>query len=197
MSDGTITKFIHQLRDGNVDAATPIWRHFYERLVTKADSRINTRVRRVVDGDDVAQAVFSECFRGIQAGRFPELHDRDNLWALLIEMATRRASNANRDERAAKRGGGAVGGESAFLTRSGLFTEGFNGIEGDEPTPEFALEVAEELEQKLSPLEPDARQVAELKMSGHTNREISERLGFSIAKVERKLALIRERWESL
>lgn len=64
-----------------------------------------------------------------------------------------------------------------------------------EPTPEFVVMIAEETASKLASL-PDAtlRQVAVLRMEGHTNQEIAKRIGCVSRTVERKLEVIRTLW---
>jgi DNA-directed RNA polymerase specialized sigma24 family protein len=61
----------------------------------------------------------------------------------------------------------------------------------------MAAVLNEALQQRLGDLpEPDLRRVALLKLEGYTNHEISETLECSDRSVERKLNLIRERWEA-
>jgi hypothetical protein len=96
MSEHSVTQFIHLLRDGDPRAATPIWNHFYSRLVTLANKKLKSRVRRVIEGEDVAQSVFDSCFRAMREGRVPDLKNRDNLWALLVTITERKAANVNR-----------------------------------------------------------------------------------------------------
>jgi DNA-directed RNA polymerase specialized sigma24 family protein len=63
---------------------------------------------------------------------------------------------------------------------------------GSEPTPEFAAMVAEEYRRLLERLDDDVlRKVAVLRMEGHTNDEIAEKLGCARRTVARQLALIR------
>lgn len=193
MHDDSLSSFFPALRTGAPEAANKVWSHFHARLVMLANSRLEKRVRRIVDGEDVVQAVFDSCFRAVSEGRIPDLYDRDNLWAVLVEMTARKTSNVNRDERAKKRGGGRVLGESAFLNRSERFSTGLNDVAGDEPSPELVTEVVDSTEWLLSSLDSDARAVVMMKLEGHRNREIAEELGFSLAKVERKLALAREK----
>jgi DNA-directed RNA polymerase specialized sigma24 family protein len=70
-------------------------------------------------------------------------------------------------------------------------------LEADDPTPAVAAVLNEALEQRLRDLpEPDLRRVALLKLEGYTNHEISEALDCSERSVERKLDLIRKRWEA-
>jgi DNA-directed RNA polymerase specialized sigma24 family protein len=66
---------------------------------------------------------------------------------------------------------------------------------GEEPTPEFAAQVAEEYQRLLDLLGEDSlRQVAILKMEGCTNDEVAERLDCSRRTVARKLETIRIIW---
>ena len=97
MSENSVTQFILLLRDGDQKAAAPIWNHFYTRLVTLANKKLSSRVRRVVEGEDVAQSVFDSCFRAVQEGRVPDLKNRDSLWALLVTITERKAFNTNRN----------------------------------------------------------------------------------------------------
>ena len=65
-----------------------------------------------------------------------------------------------------------------------------------EPTPDEAVEVAEECERLLNQLkDPKLRQVALWKLEGYTNEEIAKSLGCVLRTVERKLQAIREIWE--
>ena len=194
MTEQSVSLFIRKLQEGDQRAATPIWNHFFTRLVSLANSKLPSHVKRVTDGEDIAISAFASCCRGIADGRFPELQGRDNLWAVLMQIVEYKASNANRDARVQKRGGGKVRGESVFLKGGDVSGHGLNGLPGCEPTPEFAAMVAEEYAVRLQGLNDLQAQVANLKLEGYTNQEIAEKLGCSLSKVERKLKLIRTSW---
>ena len=69
-------------------------------------------------------------------------------------------------------------------------------IEGPEPTPAFAAQVAEECRRLLECLDsPELRSVALLKVEGYGNEEIADQLGCGLRTVERRLHLIRSIWE--
>jgi hypothetical protein len=69
----------------------------------------------VADEEDIALSALNSLYDGVQAGRFPRLNDRDDLWKLLVTIACRK-TNAFCDRHFAKRrGGGQVRGESALL----------------------------------------------------------------------------------
>jgi DNA-directed RNA polymerase specialized sigma24 family protein len=96
-----------------------------------------------------------------------------------------------RREQTAKRGGGNVVGEAALARHDG------SPLPLDEaavvlPTADFDLH-SEEL---LSQLEPELRDFAILRLLGYRNREIAEMHDCTERKVERKLNLIRLRWQA-
>ena len=80
------------------------------------------------DEEDVALSAFDSFCCNAEAGRFPELADRESLWRLLATFTLRKATRHLRDQARQKRGGGAVaeGG-------SGVLEEVF----GREPDPEL------------------------------------------------------------
>lgn len=66
---------------------------------------------------------------------------------------------------------------------------------GVEPTTEFAVEVADEMERLVRLLDDEAlATVVQLKLGGYSNNDIAEKLGCSTRTVIRKLKRIREEW---
>src|SRR4030095_718133 len=127
-----------------------------------------------------------------------QLHDRLDLWQLLVLLTARKASDLAQHERRQKRGGGAVLDEAALPCPAGSAAqEGpLERIEGPEPTPAFAAQVAEEWLRLLERLDsPELRTVALRKVEGYSNEEIAEQLGCGLRTVERRLRLIRNIWE--
>lgn len=67
---------------------------------------------------------------------------------------------------------------------------------GREPEPALAAEVTEECERLLAALhDPELRQVALLRMDGHSVEEVATKMGCAPRSVKRKLQLIRGIWE--
>ena len=77
-------------------------------LVGLARSKLGDVPRRAEDEEDVALAAFASFCKGIEAGRFSRLDDRDDLWQVLIVLTERKAVDQVRRERAQKRGAGDV-----------------------------------------------------------------------------------------
>ena len=68
-------------------------------------------------------------------------------------------------------------------------------IAGNEPTPEFASELAEEYQQRLDQLGDESlKRVAQLRLEGYDYDEIAGRLGVARRTVARKLEMIRDAW---
>ena len=190
----SVTHWLHGLQHGESFAAGKLWERYYERLVRLASLALRNSPRRVADEEDVAIAAFASFCRGAEVGRFPRLNDRDDLWQVLVMLTRRKAANQLKHDHRQKRGLELARGESFWdsLNDAG---EGIDGLAGHEPTPEFALEIAEECEVLLDLLNDDVlRRVAVAKMEGYTNREIAGQLGVKLRTVERKLKLIRDLW---
>jgi len=196
-SDGSVTHWFEQIREGDSVAAQAIWKRYFPELVRLAREKLRGTPRRVADEEDIASSVMESLFRAAQKGRFPDLADRHDLWRLLLWMTARKVVDLKRREGRKRRGGGKVKGESAFGgADSADERAGLAEVIGDIPTPEFAAMMAEECQRLLERLDdPDLEALAVAKMEGYTNAEIAERLGCSVRTVERQLRLIRKKWQ--
>src|SRR5437763_15051989 len=185
MSAGSVSNWLHALPVGDPEAAQKLWERYFQRLISLARSRLRGAPRRAEDEEDVALSAFDSFCRGAEAGRFPRLADRDDLWRLLVVITARKALHLVRDERRQKRGGETLSPPTALEQ-----------VVGQEPTPEFAAQVADECRRLLDSLGDEGlRSLAVWKMEGYTNDEIADRLGCASRTVERKLRLIRLSWE--
>jgi len=187
MSEGSITRWIGSLKAGDADAARPLWEAFFRRLVGLAREHLRGTPRRAVDEEDVALSAFDSFCAGALRGRFPDLADRHNLWALLVAVTRHKCVDAVRHETRAKRGGSLA---PAALDPHELFAR--------DPSPEFAAELAEEFTARLARLDATGdsmlRVVALAKLDGDTTDEVAARLGCVRRTVERKLVLIERLW---
>jgi DNA-directed RNA polymerase specialized sigma24 family protein len=191
----SVTCWIEELKAGDPAAAAPIWQCYHKRLVGLARRKLGGAPRRVADEDDVVAQAFESFVLRAQAGKFPDLQDRQDLWKLLVKITERKACNQLRDQAREKRGGGRVRGDSVF-GGNGLPADGreMDYLTAQEPTPEFAAMVVEALDVLLRVLEPNLRAIALLKLEGYTNKEIAGKIDRSVPTVERRLKIIRTAW---
>jgi DNA-directed RNA polymerase specialized sigma24 family protein len=192
---GSVTIWVDAMRAGDQEAASQLWRRYFESLVRLARSKLHSKAKGAADEEDVALSAFDSFYGGMARGRFPDLADRDDLWRLLVTIAARKASDQNRWESQQKRGGGRVVRESDLTGGPKPERDGLAQIVGAEPSPEFAALVADECARRLQSLPDESlRQVALLKMEGYLNEEIATRLGCGLRTVARKLEVIRNAW---
>jgi RNA polymerase sigma factor (sigma-70 family) len=188
--EGSVTRWLGPLRAGDPAAAQELWERYFRRLVGLARTKLQGAPRRAADEEDVALSAFDSFRRCAEAGRFPQLADRDSLWRLLVVITVRKAAHLVRDEGRQKRG---VGPDPVTIPDAEALLQE---VLSQEPSPEFAAEVAEDCQRLLDRLgDRELQAVALLRMEGYTVEEVAERLGCAPRSVKRKLALIRTIWE--
>jgi RNA polymerase sigma factor (sigma-70 family) len=180
---GSVTGWLHELKEGNEAAAQQLWNRYFAQLVPLARSRLHG-LERDIDGEDIALSALKSAMLGVQNNRFPDLNDRTGLWPLLVTITARKAINEIKRQRTKKR------------SRAEEEIVDVQSIVGSEPTPEIALQFAEGIEQLIAGL-PDEmlRTIAELKLQDYANDEIARKLNVSTRTVVRKLKRIRQEWE--
>ena len=182
-STGSVTHWLDGLKAGESLAAQALWNTYFAQLVSVAQSRLRG-LDQESDGEDVALSALKSVMLGCQQDRFPTLTDRTSLWPLLVTITARKSIDKVRRQRA--------------KVRDVQQTAGIDDLQvivGKEPSPEFALEVADELESLVARFEePKLRKIAQMKLEGCTNEEIAEELSVSTRTVIRKLNRIRDEW---
>jgi len=192
---GSVSRWIGDLRAGDDDAARELWDRYFAPLVHVCRAMLAEHPRRVADEEDIALSAFDSFCRRAKENGFRHLHDRSDIWQLLVMIAARKAADQIQHECRRKRGGGLVRGESVFASESSDGGWGIEGINGHEATPEFVAIMADECHRLLESLGDEVlREIALLKLEGSTNQEIAERLRCSLRTVERKLWVIRTKW---
>lgn len=193
--DESVSRWIHSLKAGaEGEAQQKLWNHYFERLTRLARSHLSKDLCRVEDEEDVALSVLGSFFDRVQAGQFPELNDRTSLWPLLVTITICKTKNLQRRHCAQKRDARRV---VSFLP-SDAADGVFDPFVDSEPTPEIAVEAAEQATRLIAMLEKESLQiVARMKLDGYTNREIAEKVGVMERTIERRLALIRQTWTEL
>ena len=186
-SFGSVTYWVERLKGGDHLAATKLWEEYFQKLVRLARDKLHGSPRRVSDEEDVALSAFHSFCHGAEHGRFPRLEDRQDLWQLLVMITARKAIDVKEYENRKKRGGVPNDSRTPLPALKDIISK--------EPTPEFALLLAEAYQSLLDRL-PDAtlRSIAVSKMEGYSTEQIAERLHCVPRTIERKLKLIRSYW---
>jgi DNA-directed RNA polymerase specialized sigma24 family protein len=183
---------LNLLKAGDSAAARPLWERYFRRLVGLARAKLRGAPRQAADEEDVALSAFDSFCRAAEEGRFPRLDDRDDLARVLLMLTARKALRLRRDQGRQKRGGGRVVGEADLPAGD---EAALAEVMGDEPTPEFAAQVAEECRRLLGMLgDEQLRQMAVARMEGCTAEELAARFDCAPSTVARKLKKIRETW---
>src|SRR4051794_14548651 len=104
--EGSVTRWISDVRAGQGSAAQHLWERYFDRLVRLARSKLHARRRGVVeDEEDAALSAFDSFCRGAAGGHFPQLGGRDDLWRLLVTITARKALDQVERQGAIRRGG--------------------------------------------------------------------------------------------
>ena len=191
---GSVTLWMAQARDGDSAALQALWERYFPPLIELVRGKLRRAPRAAADEEDVALSAFDSFYRRAAQGTFPQLSDRQDLWCVLVLVASRKACDLVeheqrqiRDWRRVERGGEADDSPAASpLAR----------LISREPDPAFAAEVADNCRRLLAALPDDElRALAVMKLEGHTNDEIAGRIGKAPATVERRLRRIRRCWQ--
>jgi len=175
-----------------------LWESYFLEMVDVARRKLRGAPRGMADEEDVALSAFKSFCLGAKNGRFSQVTDRENLWPLLVAITSHKSVDLIRSENRQKRGGTGKSGSDSERKQQTSIAVNFEEIIQQEPSPEFAMQLAEELERLLNLLDKTGdsalRQVALGKMEGETTTEIAQGLGCARRTVERKLQLITRLW---
>jgi RNA polymerase sigma factor (sigma-70 family) len=189
MSQLLSAELIARWRNGEQNAATILFDRYFDRLIALARKHLSPRLAGRLDPQDVAQSALRCFFAGIQDERFVHTHAGDT-WRLLAALAVNRC---RRQVERHTRGKRDVGREETMPKGSGSFT--LVPREAEEPSPEEAAALAEEVELTLGQLAPLPRQMLELWLQGKDWEEISTATQRSQRTVRRTLEQIRKQLE--
>ena len=194
--ENSVTLWIGQLQAGDSAASQKLWERYVERLLALARRKLPARGLPAADEQDVVQEAFEAFFRAARAGRFPLLHDRTDLWQLLVKITDNKLRDQTKQARRQKRGGGQVRGDSVFAQPGDTeMPAGFDNVPASSPTPDFAAAAVEQCRRLLVMLGNDElEEIALLKLQGYSQEEMAKRLDCSPDTIGRKLRLIREKW---
>lgn len=191
--ESSFQNLVHEIRRGNDDAVARLWGDFFPRVLGLAAKRLEGQRARHAGEEDVALSVIESVVTAIRKGRIQKLDTRDDLWRLLAAMTRRKVVdlvryNGVRDQV----------GESAlnFPGDTESIHVGLARLaQGDLP-PDVAVSIEAECQRLLDLLPKQAyRDVAMMRVSGFTVREIAEKQGCHVTTIERHLQIIRKYWQ--
>jgi DNA-directed RNA polymerase specialized sigma24 family protein len=189
------TYWLPALQQGDEQAAERLWREYFVKIVRLAKRRMTGLRLRAADEEDVALSAMNSFCRMAQNREEP-IVDSSELWRLLATIVKRKVNKERQRQFAEKRQEYRLVGESGVSpNHNNGNKEDDNGLaqlEGREPSPELALELAETWERILEL--PDAEELVILKHEGYSNSEIAEKMGCSTRTVQREIEKIRKEW---
>ncbi len=185
MADDASVDLLARWRGGDAQAATLLFRRYAEKLIALAQRQLSARLAQRVAPEDVVQSVYCSFFVGARDGQYV-LERSGDLWRLLVGITLHKLQHQFRrhlaDRRSIRREEGTNGEELAeFMAQ--------------EPSPDQAVALADELEQALRRLEPLARRVFELRLQGYSLDEIAAAVECCERTVRRTLKRVTEQLE--
>lgn len=196
-SSGSVTKLIRRIKEGDAAADQELVVRYFRRLLGLARAKLQGKCLRAADEDDVVQSALYGFFLGAERGQYPELHDRDDLWQLLVKIITRKVQKLIKHEEAQKRNPktrsarkGSCGPEGTPLPDRDM-----EHLADPKLPPDLEILAQEEIAHLLRRLgNPQLQSIVGWKCEGYTNEEIATMLGCTTRTIERKLNLIRTIW---
>jgi DNA-directed RNA polymerase specialized sigma24 family protein len=188
-SAGSMTLLLRQLKAGDEAALAALHARYGPLLTKKAGGRLRGAgaPRRTADEEDVVQDAFWSFYQGLKDGKLPRLENRHDLLALLTHIVACRVHNHLSREHTHKRYAGPARGDSVLADLAAQA----------EPTPlEHAL-LTDCYRHYLDGLPDSLRATAELYLAGWRQTEIAAELNCVVRTVQRKLALILQRWQAM
>jgi DNA-directed RNA polymerase specialized sigma24 family protein len=198
-SPGSVTQWLQQLQAGDKTVAPQLTERYLRRVLGLARTMLPAQPLGIADEEDVAVNALAAFFLGVENGRFPQLHDREDLWQVLVCLTRRRADhlmkyvNARKRQHATNHDGappqmGLPDADAEECVWEQL-------VDPNQP-PDIEVLLEDEFQYLLACLEDATlREVAIRRVEGYTNDEIATLLNFSVRTVERKLQLIRSIWK--
>ncbi len=182
---GSVSQWIHQAKSGDDQAIAHLHSRYWPRLVELAGKRIPVLPDR--DAEDIAQISFLAVCQAIRANQTPNLENRHQLLAFMTHVIARKAINELKHANAKKRGNGSV----SRLSDRDQWIE-----QRGTPSPTEQALLLDCYQTFVHTLPEHLIAIAELHLSGFTNREIAQKISCVERTIERKLALIRQHWQS-
>lgn len=185
--DTSFVALAARLRAGDQEAAARVVEQYARRLAALARVRLDRRILRKEDPEDVLQSVFKSFFHRCGTGQF-HLESREDLWALLVTITLRKCGHRVEHYTALCRD---VRRDCIPPADSAASWE----MLAREPPPAEAVLLAETVERLLDGLKAHQRAIVVLSLEGESVAGVAARLNLSQRTVHRVLQRVRERLE--
>ncbi len=182
------TQLIERWKQGDQYAAQLLFERYASRLAELAASRMERRIGRRVNGEDVVQSAFSSFFQRTADNKL-QINNARDLWNLLVTITIAKTRSTAREHRAQKR---TVEAEVSAPQSAWLAQE-----LAQEPSPSEAAILVEQIELVTRDLPEKHQEILSLRMAGHMRTEIAEIMGLSRQTIYRVLSLIEQRFNKL
>ena len=177
-------------KNGDETAATELFDRYVNRLIGLARSKLSDKMRRRVEPEDVVQSAYRSFFRKAGGDQYT-LENSGDLWKLMAAITVSKVRGQVEFHTAKKRG---VYTEESVAGQAADFHINPIAI-AEDPTPDDAATVVEELQELMQRLDPLHRQILELALQNFDVNEISVKVERSNRTVRRALQMVRESLE--
>lgn len=182
----SVTHWFIQLRKQDPRAAQELWNRLFQRLAAIAKSKIRTA--RLLDHEDLAIGVMTSLYQSAERGTLPSIHDRKDLWRILLARLRNDCLDQARHDKAIKRGG-----QFHQLELDQILSYPSKQSEG---APDIFVELQDHYDHLIQMLPNDQlRSIAIEKLRGLSNDEIACKLEVTSRTIQRKLSLIWTFWQ--
>jgi RNA polymerase sigma factor (sigma-70 family) len=188
--DVSFADLLVRLRAGDEGAAALVVDRYSRRLVALARTKLEPRIRRKEDPEDVLQSVFKSFFHRCGLGQF-RLDSRQDLWALLVSLTLHKCCNRADYFRAARRSVDREVQSPPPLDSSAVEWEAL----ARDPGPPEAAMLADTIERLFDSLKPHHLKIVRLSLEGEEPAQIGAHAGVTERTVQRVLKGVRERLE--
>lgn len=176
---------MRRLSVGDASAASEVFHRYSGQLIQLAQQRLNWRLRRKLDPEDVVQSAFQSFFR-MHSEEQTHFENWAALWGLLSLITLRKCGRKLEYFKAACRD---IDQENSTLMNARMLEDSRTDWEAiaSDPTPAQAAILTDTLEVVLSKLNEQEHRVATMCLQGYSVSEISATIGRSDRTVERIL----------
>jgi RNA polymerase sigma-70 factor (ECF subfamily) len=182
-----VMQLLDRWRGGDHQAAGELFRLHAGRLIGLARSRLSAKLAVRIDAEDVVQSAYRSFFARAREGGF-ELHQGEDLWALLVAITLNKVHEQIRRNNAGKR---TIAVEQSLEGDANSTTHPSQ-LQASDPSPLEAVAIVDQVEEVMRRLDPLRRRMLELRLQGYTLEEIAAETSLSRRTIRRFLTRVKE-----